>query len=146
MSHEAYFAALRLPDQQVNRLFKLLGARLGQAQSGMAEITLPLSADLTQGAGLIAGGILAVLADESMAHAVLSLFAEDQRFVTVEMNIRYLRAVDPGAPGEITATGSVIKTGKSVMFAESRITGPDGKLLAVAGGTFTISPYSGKRS
>ena len=139
MPHESYFSAVRLPDQEANQVFKLLGARLGQAQNGTAEITLPMSASLTQGAGFIAGGILATLADEAMAHAVMSLVDENQRFLTVEMNIRYLRAADPGQAGEITATGSVVKRGKTILFAESRLSGPDGKLLAVAGGSFAIS-------
>ena len=139
MSHTAYFAALRLPDQQVNQLFRLLGARLGQTQPGRAEILLPVSAGLTQGAGLIAGGILAALADEAMAHAVMSLMDDKRGFVTVEMNIRYLRAADPEAAGEITATGSVVKRGKTMLFAESRVNDQDGRLLAIAGGSFAVS-------
>jgi uncharacterized protein (TIGR00369 family) len=144
MPNESYFAAVRRPDQEVNQLFKLFGARLGQAQDGTAEIALPISARLTPGAGRIAGGVLAALADEAMAHAVMSMVEENERLVTVEMNIRYLRAADPGAAGDITAQGAVIKRGRAVVFAEARISGPDGKLLAVAGGSFTVSPVLGK--
>ncbi len=140
MPHESYLAAVRLPDQQVNQLFRLLGARLVQAQNGMAEIAMPISAGITQGVGLVAGGVLAALADEAMAHAVMSIVEGQQRFVTVEMNMRYLRAVDPKSTGEITAVGSVLKPGRTVIFTEARISGPDGKPLAVAGGSFSVLP------
>ena len=90
--------------------------------------------------GFVAGGILATLADEAMAHAVISLLQAGQRVVTTEMNIRYLRSTDPKKPGELIATGAVLKAGRTILTTEARIHDADGRLLAAAGGSFCILP------
>ncbi len=133
-----YLAAVIRADQTVNPLFNLLGARLTRAENGEASITLPVSPKLAQGMGYVAGGILATLADEAMAHAVISLLSPGRKVVTTEMNIRYLRGTDPGQPGELTATGTVVKAGRTVMTTDARIRDGEGRLLATAGGSFFI--------
>ena len=135
---DTYLECVRQADQNVNPLFNFLGARLTRAEKGEAEIVLPVSSNLAQGMGYVAGGILATLADEAMAHAVISLLREGQKVVTTEMNIRYLRASDPKQGGELTALGQVIKAGQSVLTTEARIHDARGRLLATAGGSFFV--------
>lgn len=138
MSVNPYLAAVCCYGQDVNPLFNLLGARLAKAENGQATIELPLSRCLTQGGGVVAGGILATLADEAMAHAVISLIDHDRKTVTTEMNIRYLRATDPRREGTLIATGAVIKAGRSVMTAEAKVHDDTGRLLATAGASFFV--------
>ena len=133
-----YLAAVCCDCQDVNPLFNLLGARLVKAENGEAAIEMPLSHCLTQGGGVVAGGVLATLADEAMAHAVISLIDHDRKTVTTEMNIRYLRATDPDREGTLTGTATVIKAGRSVMTAEARVHDDTGRLLATAGGSFFV--------
>ncbi len=133
-----YLKALAQAEQNVNPLFNLLGARLTRADKGEAVITMPLSPALAQGMGFVAGGILATLADEAMAHAVITLLTDGQKVVTTEMNIRYLRSTDPNQPGELVAAGSVLKAGGTVLTTEARIHDSNGRLLATAGGSFFI--------
>lgn len=135
-----YLEALRYDDQKVNPLFSFLGARLEKAEDGKAEIRMPVSAGIAQGAGVVAGGILATLADEAMAHAVLSLLRDDQMAVTAEMNIRYLRSARPGDGGELVARAKVVKPGRNLVTTEASVFGVGEKLLATAGGTFWILP------
>ena len=140
---QTYLGAMRAGERNANPLFDFLDARLAGAHAGEATVILPVSRRLAQGAGLVAGGILATLADESMAHAVLSLLGPGQSTVTIEMNIRYLRATSAsadaaGMQGEISAAASVLKAGRSVMTAEARVSDPTGRLLAVAGSSFQI--------
>ena len=121
-----------------NRLFDFLNVRLASAADGRSEIIMPVSFDLAQGGGLVAGGILATLADEAMAHAVMTLLAPGADIVTIEMNIRYLRAVNPSDPVNIVSIGNVLKNGRRVVSAESRVSDSGGRLLAVAGGSFQV--------
>ena len=139
-----YLDAVRRQDQQVNSLFTFLGARLEVLEEtrGEAAIHLPVSPKLIQGGGMIAGGVLATLADEAMAHAVMCLLEEGQSLVTAEMNIRYLRAADPNKPGELIAKAGVIKPGRRLMVAEARVLHSDGRLLAVAGGSFQVIEHT----
>ena len=138
MTHNPYLAAVQCAGQDVNPLFNFLGARLVFAAEGKADITLPVSGRLAQGAGVVAGGILATLADEAMAHAVLSVLREGQKTVTTEMNIRYLRATDPHKEGTLTAHARVVKPGRSVVTADAEIHDAQGRLLATAGGSFFV--------
>ncbi len=133
-----YLCALREADRAVNPVFRFLGAALEHAENGEARITLPVTENVRQGAGVVAGGILATLAEEAMAHACLSMLKEGQGTVTAEMNIRYLRATDPGKGGCLTATGRVVKPGRNLFVTEAAIVNEQGKLLATAGGTFWV--------
>lgn len=137
MSVNPYIAAMCCETQDVNPLFNLIGARLLFAKDGAASIELPVSRCLTQGQGAVAGGILATLADEAMAHAVISLL-DGRRTVTMEMNIRFLRATDPDKGGMLTATASVVKPGRSILVAEAKIHDDAGRLLVAAGGSFFV--------
>lgn len=147
MPRKAYLEALRCPEQEVNPLFCFLGARLVAAGEGKACIELPVTGKLAQGGGVVAGGILATIADEAMAHAVLSILDADKQTVTTEMNIRYLRATDPHKKGTLVATARVVKPGRSIMTADAEIHDAAGRLLATAGGSFFVvdNPVAGKR-
>lgn len=125
--------------QDVNPLFNLIGARLTSAGDGKSRIEMPISHCLTQGGGAIAGGILATLADEAMAHAVISLLDHSRHTVTTEMNIRYLRAADPDKGGLLIATANVVKAGRSIMTTEAAVHDGTGRLLVTAGGSFFVT-------
>lgn len=133
-----YLHAVRQDDQKVNALFTFLGARLEKAEQGSAVIRMPVTERISQGGGMVAGGIMATLADEAMAHAVLSSLQEGQGAVTAEMNIRYLRGADPKKGGELIAAANVVRLGKTLCVAESRVEDASGRPLATAGATFSI--------
>jgi uncharacterized protein (TIGR00369 family) len=135
---QCYLDAVLQEDQNVHPLFAFLRARLTLAKNGEAEIVMPVTDCLRQEGGMVAGGILATLADEAMAHAVLSELAEGLTTVTAEMNIRYLRASDPKEGGKIRARAKVVKSGHSLCVAESAVHGPCDRLLATAGATFYV--------
>jgi len=138
-----YIEAMCCESQDVNPLFNLIGARLLFAKDGAASIELPVSHCLTQGQGAVAGGVLATLADEAMAHAVISLL-DGKHTVTTEMNIRFLRATDPDKGGTLTATAKVVKPGRSILVAEANIHDDAGRLLVTAGGSFfVVEPKKG---
>ena len=138
MATNPYLMAVCSETQKVNPLFNFLGARLVSAVDGEARLELPLSPCLTQGAGAVAGGILATLADEAMAHAVISVLEHDKSTVTTEMNIRYLRGTDPNRQGMLIGTARIIKAGRSILTAEAQVHDDTGQLLATAGGSFFV--------
>lgn len=133
-----YLAAVCREGQGVNPLFAFLKARITRVENGEAEIVMPVGMYLCQGGGVVAGGILATLADEAMAHAVMSRLEEGQATVTAEMNIRYLRAADPAEGGLLRARATVVKSGHSLCVAEAQVLDGDGRLLATAGATFYV--------
>ena len=96
---------------------------------------LPFRPDFIQGGGLIAGGIIATLADEAMAHAALANLNPGETTATIEMNIRYLKGC---ASGDITATASLIKKGRRVFTLQAEITDANNQCLAQAGASFMV--------
>ena len=133
-----YLEEVAKREQTVNSLFNFIGAKLDFARDGEAGISMPVTRNLLQGGQMVAGGILATLADEAMAHAVLSCLPEGQTTVTAEMNIRYLRGASPDDAGELTARAKVIKKGKALFVAEASVIDGRDKLLATAGATFYV--------
>ncbi|WP_285907148.1 PaaI family thioesterase [Pseudodesulfovibrio pelocollis] len=120
-----YLEKVCCPDQRVNPLFAFLGIEVEALMPERAMLRLRAKPELVQGAGMIAGGILATLLDEAMAHAVLAGNAPREKTTTVDMNVSYLRPVEEGATLECEAR--VIKRGRRVVFAEAvlRALGPD---------------------
>ena len=59
-------------------------------------LRLACKPEFVQGAGAVAGGVVAALADEAMAHVVLANLAEGQKTATIEMTVRYFRPVLTG--------------------------------------------------
>ncbi len=69
---EKYLEQIRLPEQSVNPLFHHLGIKVVELAPDKATLRLFIKPELIQGAGNAAGGVLAALLDEAMAHAVLA--------------------------------------------------------------------------
>lgn len=95
-------------------------------------------------AGIVHGGILSTLLDESMAYAVMGA---DRKImaVTADMHIRYLRPTPVGVPLKFVAT--VVGQRKNLHFARSSVILPDGSVLAEAEGRFAeiTLPGSGEK-
>lgn len=132
-----YLEAVCREGQTVNPLFTFLDARLTHVDAREAIIVIPVTERLRQGGGMVAGGILATLADEAMAHVVLA-FLGDKAAVTAEMNIRYLRGARPGQGGSLTARATLIRGGQSLCVANATVHDSQERLLAVAGATFYV--------
>lgn len=106
-------------DQTVNPLFRFLGVEVEEISPGRAVLRLLVKPELIQGAGVAAGGVLATLLDEAMAHAVLAGNAPDQLTTTVDMNVSYLRPVNREAT--LTCEARVTKRGSRVVFTEATL-------------------------
>jgi len=134
-THERYFEAIRKPGQTVNALFAFLDLSLTLASPERVELKLPFRPELTQGAKVVAGGILATLADEAMAHVVIANLAPNQTTATTEMAVRYFRAVPHG---EMTAVATLVHKGRRIMSAEVVITDEKGRMAVKASGSFYV--------
>ena len=132
---EEYLKKLQEPGQRVNPLFPFLGVKIERLSKEQVVLALPFREDFIQGGGVIAGGVMATLADEAMAHVVLANLEEDQSTATIEMNLRFLK---PIPKGEIRAEAALVKKGRQVMTVEAKIRDPQGQLLAQAGASFMV--------
>ena len=132
---KTYLKKVQQPGQNVNPLFVSLGVVVEKLSPESVVLRLPFRPDFIQGGVMIAGGIIATLADEAMAHAALANLNPGETTATIEMNIRYLKGC---ASGAITATASLIKKGRRVITLQAEITNENNQSVALAGASFMV--------
>ncbi len=81
--------------------------------------------------GSVHGGVLSTLCDSSCGCAVQSLLPAGTYYTSLDLSVKFLRAVTSEA-GLLTCTGTVTHLGGRSALAEARLTGGDGKLYCCA--------------
>ncbi|MBA3334891.1 MAG: PaaI family thioesterase [Acidobacteria bacterium] len=112
----------------------LIGMELTELGGGEAIFKLQMREELRQPHGLLHGGATASLIDTTMAFAVITCLAENEKASTVDLTVHYLR---PLIDGTITCTAKVVKTGKRLLTVSADVVSDKEKLIATA-----ISTYS----
>lgn len=87
--------------------------------------------------GTTHGGVLATLLDSAMTCAVQSLLPAGVWATTLELSVRFLKPMPPGA-GRVEAEGIAVQVGGRVGTAEGRVTGSDGTLYATGSTTCLV--------
>jgi uncharacterized protein (TIGR00369 family) len=133
--HEALITSLRerLRDSE---FYRWAGVEVIDASPGVVEIAFEANPQHLNLQGLVHGGILATLADTAMGLAVQTALEPGRRHVTVQLGIEFL---SPGRPGRITARGRSVKIGTQLGFAEADVMNADGRLLARAHSTLSVT-------
>ncbi|MBU1248131.1 MAG: PaaI family thioesterase [Proteobacteria bacterium] len=133
-----YLQALALPGQTVNPLFQMLGIQIESITAERAILRLPFQEGFIQGAGVIAGGIIATLLDEAMAHVAIANLQEQEgkHTATIDFSIKYFSAARRDQ--ELIASAWIAKKGKRICFLESEIMATT-HVIAKATASFLIS-------
>ncbi len=136
-------ATQALPQAQVEQLRARLaraafaetlgGFHLLDVQRGRARIGFHADSRHQQGGGIVQGGIIATLADSTMAFSVMSLTADDHPVVTIEMKVNFLA---PVSEDDLIGEGWVLHEGKRTLVCECEVRNARGKLVAKALSTF----------
>jgi acyl-CoA thioesterase len=113
----------------------LIGLRIVESGEGRAVAEIDVEERLHNPNGVVHGGVLFSLADTSMGAALRSLLEEGQISATIEIQIRYLRAVRSGT---VRAETRVLHKGKRIAHFDTEIRNGDGDLVATAAGSFSI--------
>ncbi|MGY8710276.1 PaaI family thioesterase [Bradyrhizobium sp. 18BD] len=100
-------------------------------------IGLRLARPHTNGRGLIHGGLIAALADNAMGHSCALVTNWTTSFVTVSLSVDFVGSAEIGQWCSIES--DVIKTGKTICFAQCLIKADD-VVIARASGTFRVVP------
>ena len=94
----------------------LTGAMPTTFGAGTADATMPASGWLVNPAGVIGGGVLAIVADIAFGCAVQTELAPATSYTTAELSLTFLRPVHPGPT--IVASGQAIHVGRTVGLSE----------------------------
>ncbi len=136
------------PEEQTPSPFvQMIGAKIEEWRAGYMRMSLLLEEKHTNPNGVMHGGVLTTLMDETLGAVVASVRGMDAMqaapHATVEMNVSFLSGARPG--DEIVIEGRALKVGRSVAFgeAEARRRGSD-DLIAKGRFTYVIAgPRSG---
>ena len=117
-------------------LRSFLNFTIEEESEGIASATLNIDERHLNPNGVIHGGVIFALADTAMGKATMSMLQEGQICASIEVSIRYLRAV---TEGKLVSTASVIKAGRSVVHLESQVAVEgDQRLVAIVHGSFAV--------
>jgi len=87
--------------------------------------------------GSVHGAAVFALVDTSMGAATVSVLDEGLRCASIEVQLRFLKAVHPGP---LRAETAVVHQGKRVVQLESKVYDGDDALVATAAGSFAVIP------
>ena len=112
--------------------FEYLPEGAADAEKDCCRLTFPVTEMVKNPQGSLHGGVMASAMDISMGHLIAKVAGPG---ATIEMKIQFMR---PVMVGPVTCEGRFTKRGRSMSFMESRVTGPDGKLAALATATWKM--------
>ncbi|WP_374576020.1 PaaI family thioesterase [Phenylobacterium sp.] len=118
---------------------ELLGWRLLDARpaDGWVRVAFEGRGQFRNPAGVIQGGLLAAMLDDTMGPAVFVMTEGALFTATIDMNVSFLA---PAKVGPLFGEGQVIQLGKSVAFIEARLMDEAGTLVARATSSARLIP------
>jgi uncharacterized protein (TIGR00369 family) len=100
-------------------------------------IGLRLAKPHTNGRGLVHGGLIAALSDNAMGYSCALVMGWTMSLVTISLAVDFVGSANVGQ--WLAVETDVIKTGKTICFAQSLIKADD-VVIARANGTFRVVP------
>lgn len=116
-----------------------LGFTLVEVDRGFAAFEGDTAEWLYNPLGSVHGGWTSTLLDSAVACAVHSTLEAGQIYTTLDLQVRFLRAV-LATTGRVRAEGRIVHAGKRVATAEGRLVGSDGTLFATATTSCIVLP------
>src|SRR5262247_3336604 len=111
---------------------ELVGLRLVSVEPGHVVMEQDAERRHANPMGTVHGGILCDLADAAMGMAYASSLDEGETFTTLELKINFLK---PVWSGKLTATGQVVKNGRTVGIVDCDVHDEKQSLVARASST-----------
>jgi uncharacterized protein (TIGR00369 family) len=107
--------------------------------AGVARVEFTATEQFTNVVGVVQGGFLAAMLDDTLGTALITLLEPYEFCPTLEMKVSFLR---PARPGRLIGEGRVVQRGKSVAFLEGRLLDDEEEPVATATSTVRIHQLS----
>ena len=133
--YSEYLKQLQAGDDSRNRFLRFMGMVLEELKDGYARFSLQIKEDFLQGGGVMQGGLIVAMADEAMAHAIMTVLKPNENIVTVELKNNFIA---PAIRGTLSAEATVFRKGRSLVIADCLVTDDHGKAVSRATSTFLI--------
>jgi uncharacterized protein (TIGR00369 family) len=116
---------------------ELLGWQLVSVdpEAGTIEVAFTATGQFVNPAGVIQGGFLAAMLDDTLGPALVATLGPGQFAPTADLHVQFLQ---PVRPGRLTGRGRVIRRGSNVAFLAGELLDESGQTVAVATATALI--------
>jgi uncharacterized protein (TIGR00369 family) len=115
-----------------------LGTQIVSHGQGHAEMALDLLPHHLNGRGVAHGGVITALLDSALGAAVISDIPREWWCATTSLTTQFIGGA---REGRLTATGRVLRRGRSVAFADGEIRDDRGLLVASGNGIWHLWPH-----
>ena len=106
--------------------------------AGTIEVGFLAADSFLNPVGVIQGGFLAAMLDETLGPALVATLGPDQFAPTADLHIQFLR---PAKPGRLIGRGRVVRKGRDLAFMSGELVDESGEVVAVATATATIRDF-----
>jgi uncharacterized protein (TIGR00369 family) len=120
-----------------SRLWTWLGLETVETGEGTATIDMRTTEDMANHSGFVHGGMISTLADSAMGRSLRTLTPGVVRAMSFDLKLNFISAAKIGET--LRATGRVVHAGRRTVVTECRVEGLDGRLVATASGTFSVT-------
>jgi uncharacterized protein (TIGR00369 family) len=104
-------------------------------EAGTIEVAFAATAQFLNPAGVIQGGFLAAMLDDTLGPALVATLGPGEFAPTTDLHVQFLR---PARPGRLTGRGRVVRRGSNVAFLAGELLDESGQTVAVATATALI--------
>ena len=130
-----YLKCLQNGDYTINPFLSFMGIRCEEIGRGYARFCMTVKPEFLQGAGWVQGGILVALADEAIAHAIMTVLEKNEGLTTVSLKSDFLKSVSNGF---LVAEASIFRKGKTIVLADCFVKNDSGHDILRCAETFLI--------
>ena len=103
--------------------------------AGTIEVAFAATDQFLNPAGVIQGGFVAAMLDDTLGPALVATLGPGQFAPTIDLHVQFLR---PARPGRLTGRGRVVRRGRDVAFLAGELVDGSGEIVAVATATAHI--------
>ena len=98
---------------------------------------MPVRPEHMQGAGFMQGGVIVAMADETIAHAIMTVLKPDTGITTIELKSNFLA---PVRGGDLIAEARVFKKGRTLIIGDCLVKNGDNREVLRCSATFLAFP------
>ena len=119
----------------MNPFLDYFNIAISDVSPGKVICKMPIRPEYLQGAKIMQGGMIVALADEAIAHAMMTMLNPDEGLTTIELKSNFLSGVDRG---ELVAEATVFKKGQILMIGDCLVRNDEGKNVCRVSATFML--------
>ena len=112
-------------------------------EAGTIEVAFTASEQFLNPAGVIQGGFLAAMLDDTLGPALVATLGPGLFAPTTDLHVQFLR---PARPGRLTGHGRIVRRGREVAFLAGELHDESGQVVATAVATAQVRSLPSKES